>query len=97
METCNITVTETELDFDVALRHATALADERLGENMLLSWYDRERDMESPAHASECHEGCPTKGFWDYALNHGATLAVDFDDGRCVFCFRPLGEFAAAG
>jgi hypothetical protein len=36
METCNITVTETELDFDVALRHATALADERLGENMLL-------------------------------------------------------------
>lgn len=34
------------------------------------------------------------KGFWDYALNRGGVLAVDFDDGRFVFCFRPLGEFA---
>jgi hypothetical protein len=79
--------------FDAALRRATIAADELIGENMLLSWYDRERDLESPAHASECHEGCPTRGYWDYALNRGATLAVDFDDGRFVFCFRPLEEF----
>ena len=82
-------------DFDAALRRASALADEQLGENMLLSWYDRERDLESPPHASECHEGCAIKGFWDYALNRGGALAVDFDDGRFVFCFMPLGEDAS--
>lgn len=74
---------------------ATAIADELIGESMLLSWYDRERDLESPAHASECHEGCSTKGYWDYALNRGAGLAVDFDDGRFVFCFLAAAEFAA--
>lgn len=83
----------TAIAFDAALRRATIVADELIGENMLLSWYDRERDLESPAHASECHENCPTRGYWDYALNRGATLAVDFDDGRFVFCFRPLEEF----
>lgn len=81
------------LDFDAALKHASALAEERIGANMLLSWYDRERDLESPAHVSECHEGCPTKGFWDYALSRGAALAVDFDEGRFVFCFCPVEEF----
>lgn len=37
-------------------------------------------------------EGCAIKGFWDYALNRGRTLAVDFDEGRFVFCFMPLEE-----
>ncbi len=55
---------------------------------MLLSWYDRERDLESPEHASG-----PIKGYWDYGLNYGGALAMDFDDGRFVFCFMPLGEY----
>jgi hypothetical protein len=76
------------LDFDSALRRATAIAREQLGEDtMLLSWYDRLRDYESPAGVSECHEGCATKGFWDYAANRGARLALDFGDGQFVFCF----------
>jgi hypothetical protein len=54
----------------------------------------RERDIESPAHVSECHEGCAIKGFWDYVLNRGGKLAVDFVEGRFVFCFMPLGDFA---
>jgi len=91
MKKHNITSPATPLGFDAAIKHAAAAADELLGENMLLSWYDRERDLESPAHVSECHEGCAIKGFWDYALNRGATLAVDIDDGRFVFCFMPLG------
>jgi len=84
---------ETALDFDAAIKCASAVADELIGDNMLLSWYDRERDLESPAHVSECYEGCAIKGFWDYALNWGGTLAVDFDEGRLVFCFRPLVDF----
>lgn len=96
MKIHRIDSTGTSLGFEAAIKRASAVADELIGENMLLSWYDRERDLESPAHAGECHEGCPVKGFWDYALNRGGALAVDFDDGRFVFCFRPLGEFAQA-
>jgi hypothetical protein len=65
MQTLHIASAETPPDFDAAIRLATAIAAERIGENMLLSWYDRDRDLESPAHASECHEGCPIKGYWD--------------------------------
>lgn len=94
MKIHRITSSAAPLDFSAAIKRATAVADEQLGDNMLLSWYDRERDVESPAHVSECHEGCPIKGFWDYALNRGGTLAVDFDEGQFVFCFMPLGVFA---
>jgi hypothetical protein len=57
MKTYSIASSETIRDFDAAIKRATAIADEMLGDNMLLSWYDRERDIESPAHVSECHEG----------------------------------------
>jgi hypothetical protein len=90
MKIHRITPPETPPNFEAALRRANEVAQAQLGENMLLSWYDRERDLESPAHVSECHEGCEIKGFWDYALNRGGTLAVDFDEGRFVFCFMPL-------
>jgi len=52
MKMHHITVPETTINFDAALRRASELADEFLGEYMLLSWYDRERDLESPAHVS---------------------------------------------
>ena len=94
MKIQRIASTGTALDFDAAIKRASAVADELLGENLLLSWYDRERDLESPAHVGECHEGCAIRGYWDYALNRGGVLAVDFDDGRFVFCFRSLEEFA---
>lgn len=93
MKTLHIASSEIALDFDAAIKLATAIANNLTGENMLLSWYDRDRDLESPRGVSECHEGCQVKGFWDYGLNHGAELAVNFDDGRFVFCFQPLGNF----
>ena len=88
MKTLRLDTTELGLDFNAALRLATAIAKQQLsGDTMLLSWYDRERDLESPAGVSECHEGCEIKGSWDYALNRGAQLAVEFDAGRFYFCF----------
>ncbi len=88
MKTLQLGSRELGLDFDGALRLASAIARHQLGDDtMLLSWYDRERDLESPAGVSECHEGCATKGSWDYALNRGARLAVEFDAGRFFFCF----------
>jgi hypothetical protein len=75
------------LDFEQRRRLAATVADGLLGDAMLLSWYDRDRDLESPRGVSECHEACASKGAIDYALNRGAQLAVDFEDGRYVFCF----------
>jgi hypothetical protein len=78
-------------------RAAMALADEiakgRLGEFMLLSWYDRDRDFESPQHASECHQDGAVPGYVDYGIHHGATLKVDFHGGRFVFFYLPLEGF----
>lgn len=75
-------------------RQALALADEaarrRLGEAMLLSWYDRDRDFESPQHASECHLDSAVPGYVDYGLSHGATLKVDVEHGRFVFFYLPV-------
>ncbi|MBN8764514.1 MAG: AF1514 family protein [Thiobacillus sp.] len=79
MKTLRLDTTELGLDFNAALKLATAISRQQLDEDaMLLSWYDRERDLESPAG---------TKGSWDYALNRGARLAVEFDSGRYTFCF----------
>jgi len=88
VKTLRLDSAELGLDFNAALKLATAIAQQQLDdETMLLSWYDRERDLESPAGVSECHVGCATKGSWDYALNRGARLVVDFDSGRFYFCF----------
>jgi hypothetical protein len=88
MKTLRLDSTELDLDFNAALKLATALARQQLDDDtMLVSWFDRERDLESPAGVSECHVGCATKGSWDYALNRGARLVVEFDSGRFFFCF----------
>lgn len=77
-------------DYRAAMCLADAEAAARLGEYMLLSWYDRDRDFESPQHASECHLDSAVPGYVDYGLSHGARLMVDVEDGRFVFFYLPL-------
>ncbi|HEX9179978.1 MAG TPA: AF1514 family protein [Burkholderiales bacterium] len=72
---------------NAALKLAKAEADGHLGAPMLLSWYDRDRDFESPQHASECHADGAVPGYVDYALHRGASLKVDVEDGRFVFFY----------
>ena len=69
---------------------ANAEAAARLGESMLLSWYDRDRDFEAPQHVSECHADSAVPGYVDYALHRDATLKVDIEEGRFVFFYLPL-------
>jgi hypothetical protein len=88
----NLTVVELEPeerlpDYRTAMQIANAAADERLGQHMLLSWYDRDRDFESPQHASECHQDSAVPGYVDYGIHHGATLRVDIEHGRFVFFY----------
>ena len=73
-----------------AMALANQKADKRLGEHMMLSWYDRDRDFESPQHASECHLDGATPGYVDYGIHHGATLMVDIHQGRFVFFYLPI-------
>ena len=76
--------------FEQAMALARAEAEQRFGEYMLLSWYDRDRDFESPPHSSECSAGGAKDGYIRYGLNHGATLKVDIGEGRFVFFFAPV-------
>ena len=77
-------------DYREALALAGAEAEARLEDCMLLSWYDRDRDFESPAHASECHADSAVPGYVDYGIYHGATLKVDIEQGRFVFFYLPV-------
>lgn len=77
-------------DYRAAMALANREAAARLGEHMLLSWYDRDRDFEAPAHAGECHADAAVPGYVDYGLHHGATLKVDVEHGRFVFFYRPV-------
>jgi len=77
-------------DYHEAMAIANAEAEKRLGDYMLLSWYDRDRDFESPQHASECHSNSAVPGYVDYGLYHGAKLKVDIEDGRFVFFYLPV-------
>jgi len=74
-------------DYKAAMSLANTEAAKRFGDYMLLSWYDKDRDFESPQHASECHLDSAIPGYVDYAVSHGATLMVDIDEGRFVFFY----------
>jgi hypothetical protein len=77
-------------DYLQAMQLANQQAEKHLGDYMLLSWYDRDRDFESPQHSSECHQDSAVPGYVDYALYHGATLKIDFAGGRFVFFYIPV-------
>ena len=77
-------------DYLQAMSVASEEAEKLIGENMLLAWYDRDRDFESPQHASECHVNTAIPGYIDYALYHGATLKINIEQGRFVFFYLPV-------
>lgn len=77
-------------DYMKAMEIANAIAEKELEDYMLLSWYDKDRDFESPQHSSECHANSPLPGYVDYGVYHGATLKVDIEEGRFVFFCLPV-------
>lgn len=76
--------------YQQAVELAGSEAEERFEEYMLMSWYDRDRDFESPSHTSECSTGGQKDGYIHYGLSHGATLKVDVEEGRFVFFYAPV-------
>lgn len=77
-------------DYLQAMELANQEAEKELGENMLISWYDRDRDFESPQHSSECHQDSAVPGYVDYGIHHGASLMIDIEQGRFVFFYLPI-------
>lgn len=77
-------------DYLQAMQVANEEAERTIGDNMLLAWYDRDRDFESPQHASECHVNSAIPGYIDYALYHGASLKIDIENGRFIFFYLPI-------
>ncbi len=77
-----------DMDYQQAMQQANQIAAQKLDDFMLLSWYDRDRDFESPQHASECHADAAIPGYVDYGIYHGACLKIDFAQGRFVFFYR---------
>jgi hypothetical protein len=94
MKTLHLDADELGLDFNACLKLAEANANQLWGEAMLLSFWDRDRGLESPSGVSECHQGCATPGWVDYAENRGGKLMVNFGRGRFVFCFMPLNDLS---
>lgn len=77
-------------DYAQAATLAKAEAELRFEEYMLISWYDRDRDYESPPNTSERGDEFPKDGYIHYALSHGAKLKVDIEQGRFIFFFTPV-------
>ncbi|MCD6390200.1 MAG: AF1514 family protein [Desulfobulbaceae bacterium] len=81
---------EKRVTYQEAVTLAKNQAEQRFEEYMLISWYDQDRDFESPPNSTECAEGCQKDGYIHYGLSHGAKLKVDIEDGRFVFFFAPV-------
>lgn len=90
VKTIALNPTDSPVDYLEAMKIANTIADKELKDHMLLSWYDSDRDFESPQHASECHANSPLPGYVDYGVYHGATLKVDIENGRFVFFYLPV-------
>lgn len=77
-------------DYIEATKLAKEEAVKHMEDFMLMSWYDRDRDFESPQHVSESDDESAVPGYVYYGINHGASLKVDVEKGRFVFFFTPV-------
>lgn len=95
MDTVLLSAPAATLDITSAKRIADEAARGHFDEpeTFCLSWYDRARDREAPAHVSECREGtCAVPGYVEYATSRGASLEVVVGDQDFVFLYRALRD-----
>lgn len=85
-----LTPKKSPADYLEAMELAKEVAGRHLDDYMLMSWYDRDRDFESPQHATESDAPSATPGYVYYGISHGATFKVDIEQGRFVFFFTPV-------
>lgn len=79
-------------DYYAAMKLANRRAQKTIGDNMLVSWYDRDRGFESPQHISERRLDSAIPGYVDYGLSHEASLVIDVEEGRFVFLYMKVAQ-----
>jgi hypothetical protein len=77
-------------DYREAMELANREALTQLGEVILLSWYDRDREFESPQHAALHRQNSDLPGYMDYGIRKGARLMIDIHMGRFIFFYLPV-------
>ena len=90
LETVALNPEKSVAGYQEALTLAKAEATKRFEEYMLISWYDRDRDIRSSWVVIRYPGDCEKNGYILYAMNHGARLKVDLEGGRFVFFFTPV-------
>lgn len=90
VKTIKIQSEKTLNGYQEAVVLAKNAANKHFEDPMLISWYDRDRDFESPPNTTEQADGSKKTGYIVYGLNHGAKLKIDVENGRFVFFFAPM-------
>lgn len=90
IETAWLTRSGKESGYRTALALARTMTAAHFGEYLLISWYERDRDYESPSNTTECGAGCPKNGDIICGLSRGATSRADIGAGRPAFFFVPV-------
>ncbi len=80
-------VAEEGLDFGRAKKEADETIEKRVGEAMLLAWYQGKTGEYAP-HVPCCSHDQPP--WLTYALSRGGTLSVVVNGGAYVFIYRRL-------
>ena len=72
-------------DFQQANELADKVADTKLGEHILLSFYAKDKDYDSPRGASDCHENSAVPRYVHYAVYQDAPCVSIFKKGALYF------------
>jgi hypothetical protein len=81
-----LTLEEGDVDFEKAREEVLNRAGRYDSDPMLLAWYDRREDRESPEIACESEDSDP--GWVSYAKSHGGDLTVNVNGGDYYFIFK---------
>ena len=95
MKTIQLSSPHVGFDFELAKRITDALAKSYLDDPdpFCLTWFDKAKGRESPAHVSYCHDGsCDVPGYIEYAQSRGAQLKVVVGEGDFIFCYRSVRD-----
>ena len=79
-------------DYFAAMKLANRRAQKSIGDNMLVCWYDRDRDVESPRRSIESYLDTEIPGYIEFGLKQEASLVIDVEDGRFVFFYSKINS-----
>ncbi len=80
-----ITISGVELDYDIVHAMTLAIAEQANPDTMLVAWFDKKLDRQSPTNVECSAEGLP--GWESYGKHHEGRLKFTINDGEYVFIY----------